>query len=170
MTAHHDDERYPEDPGSRVRLVAAAYVLLLRPVTSGTSDGAEVLLHLRRGTGYRDGHWALVAGHVEAGESVVDAAAREAREEVGVEVATADLVPLTAMHRTLRGGGPIEQRLDVFFAAYRWTGHERGRDQPEHSRVILLRAGRMAADPGDHGERRPALRPVEDIGAASTEP
>ena len=32
-----------------------------------------------RWLGYRDGHWAAVAGHVERGESMFDAARREAR-------------------------------------------------------------------------------------------
>ena len=44
----------------RFSVVPAAYVLLRR-------DG-RVLLHLRRNTGYRDGHWATAAaGHVERG-------------------------------------------------------------------------------------------------------
>ncbi len=133
MSRVRDDERYGDDPGSRVRLVAAAYLLLLRPGSGEAPGDAEVLLHLREGTGYRDGHWALVAGHVEPGESVVEAAVREAREEVGVEVAAADLVPLTAMHRTLRDGGPIEQRLDVFFAAYRWNGHPHVREPAKNA-------------------------------------
>jgi len=51
----------------RFRVVPAAYVVLRR--------GAKVLLQLRSGTGYRDGHWACAAPwHVEAGESVVQAA------------------------------------------------------------------------------------------------
>ncbi len=117
-------ERYTDDLDSRVRLVAAAYVLLLRevPDAAGRPEEAEVLLHLRRGTGYRDGHWALVAGHVDPGESVLQAALREVREEVGVTVRPADLMPLTLVHRTLPGGGPREQRADVFFAASRWRG------------------------------------------------
>jgi len=125
------NQRYTDDLGSRVRLVAAAYVLLLRPVRSGgaagdgTVAGTAVLLHLRRGTGYRDGHWALPAGHVDPGESVVDAALREVREEVGVEVTRDALEPLTTVHRTLRGGGPREQRADVFFATRRWSGEPR---------------------------------------------
>lgn len=114
-----DNERYTDDLETRSRLVAAAYVLLLR---DGTDAAPEVLLHLRQGTGYRDGHWALVAGHVDPGESVPAAAVREAREEVGVDVAVDDLEPLTAMHRTLAGGGPREQRMDCFFAVRRWTG------------------------------------------------
>jgi 8-oxo-dGTP pyrophosphatase MutT (NUDIX family) len=102
-------------------VVPAAYLLLLRE----GDDGIEVLLHLRRNTGYRDGHWAVVAGHVEHGESVLDAAVREAAEEAGVTVDTGDLVPLCTVHRTLRGGGPIDQRADFFLAARTWRGEPR---------------------------------------------
>lgn len=106
------------DDGSashRFRVVPAAYVLLLR--------GDEVLLQLRQGTGYRDGFWAAAAaGHVEPGESVVAAAAREAREELGVEIASADLRPLTVLHRGEPGGPALEQRADFFFAAEAWDG------------------------------------------------
>ena len=104
---------------TRFSIVPAAYVLLLR---GSPADGEEVLLQLRQGTGYMDGHWALLAGHVEAGESVFEAACREAAEEAGVAVEPGDLDPLTGMHRTLRGGGPVEQRADFFFAARRWRG------------------------------------------------
>lgn len=98
----------------RTLLVAAAYVVLRRQ--------DQVLLQLRAGTGYRDGYWALLAGHVDPGESVVEAAVREAREEGGVEIDPADLAPLTAMHRYEPGGPAIEQRLDVFFEARSWSG------------------------------------------------
>lgn len=125
-------DRYRDDLDSRLRLVVAAYVLLLRsPGTAGGTGpvedpaATEVLLHLRQSTGYRDGHWALAAGHVDPGESVLDAAVREVREEAGVGVAVDDLVPLTTVHRTVPGGGPREQRADIFFAAHRWTGEPR---------------------------------------------
>ncbi len=99
---------------SRTRLVAAAYLALRR--------GDEVLLHLRAGTGYRDGYWAMLAGHVDAGESVLDAAVREAAEEAGVVVSPADLVPLTTLHRFEADGPPVEQRADFFFETRTWTG------------------------------------------------
>ena len=102
-------------------MVPAAYLLLLREGPGGD----EVLLHLRRNTGYRDGHWALVAGHVERGESVLEAAVREAAEEAGVNVAVGDLEPLCTVHRTRRGGGPIEQRADFFLATRVWSGEPR---------------------------------------------
>lgn len=124
-------------------LVPAAYVYLLRPTpdapagrTGSTSEpgsrsgsvsvsaATQVLLQLRRNTGYMDGHWACGAsGHVEAAESVVETVLRETREELGVSVAAADLSPLTAMHRTNDlGGAALEQRIDMFFTLRAWEG------------------------------------------------
>lgn len=101
----------------RFQVIPAAYVALRR--------GDEVLLLLRAGTGYMDGFWATPAGHVEHGESVLAAAVREVREEVGVEIDPADLVPVTAMHRTGGNGQAIDERVDFFFTATRWTGEPR---------------------------------------------
>lgn len=121
-------EHYAADDhlGHRTLLVAAAYVVLRR--------GDEVLLQLRRGTGYRDGHWAVLAGHVDPGESVHEAAVREAAEEAGVTVRVEDLRPLTTLHRFERGGPAVEQRVDVFFEARAWTGDpvRREEDKAEH--------------------------------------
>lgn len=102
----------------RIPLLPSAYVFLRR--------GDEVLLQLRAHTGYMDGHWAAgAAGHVEAGESVMSAAVREAREELGVRIAPPDLQPLTSVHRTDGTLAPIEQRVDWFFTAKRWQGEPR---------------------------------------------
>jgi 8-oxo-dGTP diphosphatase len=119
-TVPDDTERYAVDDhlGERTVLVAAAYVVLQRE----REVCREVLLHQRQNTGYRDGYWALIAGHVDPGESVHEGARREAGEEAGVRIAAADLVPLTAMHRFERGGAALEQRADYFFTATRWTG------------------------------------------------
>ena len=106
----------------RFQVVPAAYVLLRR-----TQDDVEqLLLQLREGTGYMDGHWAAAAaGHVEAGESVLDAAVREALEELGIGIEPADLLPLCAMHRTVAPHGPIDERVDFFFECRRWSGEPR---------------------------------------------
>ena len=131
------------DDGSadhRFRVVPAAYVFLLRPAADG---GEEVLLQLRRGTGFMDEHWAAgAAGHVEADESVVQAAVREAREELGVDLDPADLVPVTVMHRGQPGGPALEQRVDVFFQARRWSGlpHTEERDKSAGLRWFPLDA------------------------------
>nr|WP_165350564.1 NUDIX domain-containing protein [Xylanimonas protaetiae] len=118
-------ERWADDGSAdhRFRVVPAAYVFLLRETPSGPD---EVLLQLRQGTGFMDGHWAAgAAGHVEADESVLGAAVREAREELGVTIDPADLSPLTVMHRGQPGGPALDQRVDMFFAARRWSGEPR---------------------------------------------
>jgi 8-oxo-dGTP pyrophosphatase MutT (NUDIX family) len=99
----------------RYRVVPAAYVVLRRD--------DQVLLQLRQNTGFMDGHWAMAAaGHVEADESVFEAAVREAAEELGVVVETADLVGLTSMHRSQRTGRPVDERVDWFFECRVWSG------------------------------------------------
>ncbi|MEV4839866.1 NUDIX domain-containing protein [Nonomuraea sp. NPDC049486] len=91
----------------RFRAIVDVHVLLVR-------DG-EVLMGRRSGTGYADGLWHLPSGHLEAGESATEAAAREAREEVGVRVDPADLVFAHVMHRA-------PERVGLFFVAERWAG------------------------------------------------
>ncbi len=99
----------------RFQVIPASYVLFRRR--------DDVLLQLRQGTGYMDGYWACAAaGHVEAGESVVQAAAREAHEELGVWIEPDHLVPLTTMHRTQESGRAIDERVDFFFTCSTWRG------------------------------------------------
>ena len=104
----------------RFVVVPASYVFFVREV-----DGRQqVLLQLRQGTGYMDDHWAAAAaGHVEQGESVFEAASREAAEELGVT--DLELTPLCAMHRTGGTGDPIDERVDYFLLATSWSGEPR---------------------------------------------
>ena len=62
------------------RFPVAVHIFLLR--------GDSVLLLRRSNTGFEDGRLSVVAGHVEPGESVTAAAIREAREEVGIDLAS----------------------------------------------------------------------------------
>ena len=113
------DQPVPAAGHGRFVVVPAAYVFLLREGDSGT----EVLLQLRRNTGFMDGHWAAAAaGHVEQGETAYDAARREAGEEVAV--GDLELEFVTSMQRT-RGGEPIDERIDFFFTARAWSGEPR---------------------------------------------
>lgn len=109
----------------RFSVVPAAYVILTRLREGRT----QVLLQLRRGTGFRDGYWACgAAGHVESGESALAAAVREAREELDVGLAVTDLRPLTTVHRSQHTGSPIDERVDFFFHATTWAGEPRRRE------------------------------------------
>ena len=108
----------------RFVVVPASYVFLLRDGAQPPArGGTEVLLQLRRGTGYMDDHWAAAAaGHVERGETAPDAARREALEELGVSDLALEFV--TSMQRT-GGGEPIDERIDFFFTARSWSGTPR---------------------------------------------
>ena len=51
----------------------------------------EVLLALRKNTGYCDGEYELPGGHLEAEEDIFDAMIRESKEELNIELKREDL-------------------------------------------------------------------------------
>ena len=75
----------------------------------------QVLLLRRFNTGFRDGEYSVPAGHLDGNETVMAAAAREAEEEVGVQIEPEHLVFSSVMHR-LDG----EERVDFFVRATSW--------------------------------------------------
>lgn len=64
------------------------HVILLREV----NKTLEVFLLRRFNTGYADGMWAFPSGHVDPGESKLDAAAYEAFEEVDIRIDISQLI------------------------------------------------------------------------------
>lgn len=50
------------------------------------NDNNEVLLQKRCNTGYMDGMYALVSGHLEKNESLVNAIIREVKEEINLDI------------------------------------------------------------------------------------
>jgi 8-oxo-dGTP diphosphatase len=77
----------------------------------------KALLLRRYNTGYEDGNYSVVAGHVEAGETVTQAAIREAQEEVGVTIDPQNVAVVQVMHRKSE-----DERLDFFVLIGRWNG------------------------------------------------
>ena len=61
-----------------------AYPKLSPAVITLVTRGDEILL--QRNSHYRSAHWSLVAGFVEPGETLEEAARREIREEASIEV------------------------------------------------------------------------------------
>jgi 8-oxo-dGTP diphosphatase len=97
----------------RFTVVPCVHLLLM-------SDG-KVLLARRSNTGYEDGMWSVPAGHLDGGESVREAAVREAAEEVGISVSVVDVRVEHVMHRRK----PREERVDFFATCTAWTGDVR---------------------------------------------
>lgn len=93
--------------------IPAAYLILIKD--------NNILLLRRFNTGYEDGNYSLVAGHLEPGETFTECIIREAKEEAGILINKEDLETTHIMHRD--SGLEIEnERIDVFFIAKKWMG------------------------------------------------
>ncbi|HET7092897.1 MAG TPA: NUDIX domain-containing protein [Thermomicrobiales bacterium] len=103
----------------RFKLPSAVHLFLLRD--------EMVLLSRRFNTGYEDGRYSVIAGHLDGDEEVATAAIREAAEEAGIEIAPADASVVGVMHRK-----SDDERIDFFLAAERWQG-EIANNEPDKS-------------------------------------
>jgi len=77
----------------------------------------KVLLSRRYQTGYMDGHYSVPAGHLDGGETVTQAAIREAKEEIGLDLAPDSITFSGVLHRY-----EDEERIDFFVRAEGWSG------------------------------------------------
>lgn len=94
----------------RFRFYGAAYLVLI-------SDG-KVLLSRRYNTGYQDGNYSLVAGHLDGGETAKQCIVREAREETGIVLCMEDLEVVHVMQRKI----PPREYFDIYIRAQTWDG------------------------------------------------
>ena len=81
--------------------------------------GNKILLLRRFNTGYEDGNFSLIAGHINGGETIQAAMIREAREEAGISIDPANLEIVLAMHRRVSDG---HERIDYFLRCENWQG------------------------------------------------
>lgn len=69
-------------------------------------------------TGYQDGNYGLPSGHLDGGERVTAAMAREAQEEIGIIIKPSDLCVVHVLHRTMDLG----ERINFFLTTDTWQG------------------------------------------------
>jgi ADP-ribose pyrophosphatase YjhB (NUDIX family) len=93
----------------RFKQIGVSHLILLK--------GGKILLLRRFNTGYEDGKYSVVAGHIEENESARQTMIREAKEEAGIGIGVNNLEMVHIMHRN-EGGN----RLDLFFTAKEWAG------------------------------------------------
>ncbi len=117
----------------RFRMLVAVHLFLLR-------DDAILLLR-RFNTGYEDGNYGVIAGHLDGGEEVIAAAVREAREEAGIRIAPADVTVVGVMHRL-----SDTERIDFFVAATRWEGEIANREPEKCDDLAWFPLARLPAN------------------------
>lgn len=91
----------------RFSLRSAVYLLLFKD--------NKILLSRRYNTGWMDGHYSLIAGHIDGNETVSTAMIREALEEGKIIINQEDLIPATVIHRKAE-----VEYIDFFFVANKW--------------------------------------------------
>ncbi|WP_406361461.1 methyltransferase, FxLD system [Streptomyces sp. NBC_01579] len=88
-----------------------------------TDDDGRYLLHLRSANKpiWRPGHWALLGGHTEKGETCDEAIARELDEEIGLVIP--DLTGFVTLD-TLDASGAFKGRVRVYHGTLNTPAHE----------------------------------------------
>ena len=94
----------------RFRAYIAVYLVLIK-------DG-EILLLRRYNTGYQDGNYGLVSGHLEGGETAKQGILREAKEEADITLNLDELTVIHVMHRFR----PEREYFDIYLKAENWRG------------------------------------------------
>jgi len=110
---------------TRFELSVSVFVVVQR--------GREVLLVRRRATGWKDGWYSLPAGGLDGGEALDAAAARELREETGLEAQPSDLRLVHLLH--CRSGDTGGEWLGAFFHAECWSGAPRIIEAEKHDAI-----------------------------------
>lgn len=98
----------------RFTLQAACYLILIKE--------DKILLSRRYNTGWEDGKYTLISGHLEGNETVKQAMIREAKEEAGIIIKSVDLHMAHTMHR--KSNDNLEY-IDFFLIAEKWQGEPR---------------------------------------------
>ena len=91
----------------RFKLIASLYLILIRD--------DKVLLMRRKHTGFEDGNYGLPSGHLEKNETLTEGLAREAKEEIGIDILPSDLQLVEVMHRKHE-----DIRMDFFFVTNKY--------------------------------------------------
>ena len=103
----------------RHKVIPASYLVLIK--------NGKILLQRRFNTGYEDGKYSMVAGHVDKGETFTRCIIRETEEESGMILKTENL---KVAHIMCRNSGTEEnnERVDIFFVAEKWYGKIENRE------------------------------------------
>ena len=94
----------------RFRMLTAVHLFLIQD--------NKILLLRRFQTGYEDGNYSVVAGHLDGNEEITHAMVREAKEEARIDIDPSHLQVVGVMHRRFGKG----EAINFFLTATSWKG------------------------------------------------
>ncbi len=103
--------------GEHCKTLSAVFPLIIRE----ENGIIQILLHKRFNTGYQDGKWDCAgSGHVDEGETMKMAVAREVFEELGIKVNIEDIEFVHLSHNL--GKGNNRTYYNCYFVVKKYTG------------------------------------------------
>ncbi len=93
----------------------------------------KIVFVLRENTGWMDGYYGLPSGKVEKGETYSQAAVREAKEEIDIEIKSEHLKFTHLSHRKAE-----DAWVDVYFEAVSWQGEPINAEPGVHKEIAWL--------------------------------
>lgn len=135
----------------RHKIVSAVYAVIIK--------NNKILLSLRKNSGFMDGWYSLVAGHVEANETIDQAMIRELEEEAGIVVESLNLA--TVMCRL--GNNGRDNYLNFFFTINNYKGDIRNNEPEKCSELEFFDIDNMPSNTIDY-----VIQTVKNVLAGKT--
>ena len=101
-------------------------------------ENGSILLAQRKNTGYADGLYSLVSGHLEDNETIRQSIAREALEEVGIIIDPADVsIVHVVQHKT------NNHYINFYCTCTKWQGNPVNKEPDKCSDVSFFACNRL---------------------------
>ena len=120
----------------REKFLSSVYLII-------KNENGEVLLQRRQGTKLWPGYLALPAGHIDEGENAYEAAIREAKEELGIEISINDIVDTFVANRKNKSLSPY---YDVYFEISKYLGEIKIDEREKCSELVWCSPNNLPED------------------------
>lgn len=107
------------------------------------NEKGNILLQRRQGTKLWSGFLALPAGHINEGENAYEAAVREAKEELGIEIVAENIVDTFVVNRKNKS---LMSYYDVYFEISKYRGTIKINEPEKCSKLVWYNSDELPED------------------------